>query len=296
MTSVAAVSLSSAIVATCVSLASIVFAGRAWSNHYKLAPYVKERTERKRKTDVPDMSEDFLRSCVPRTDGTFVKYDFHRGKDGLLYMLNSDEPDPRGWLDTLSDVRKSIVPILGIVGVVRDGVVNDPDDERLTITEFERIKKILTDDTFSGINSASFRDVGSYAVTTCGGAGVFITSKDFYPPRNWRQQNVLYVLHEIAHVACGNPPQEKAHNLEFYRVLRILTKAAESLGKKVYDPDWYAWDIDTNVDKIGAWIGTRSWFEKAKRVLLGGFRWRNRTLERGEDWYPEDTGTLVWTR
>jgi hypothetical protein len=239
------------------------------------------------------LDEDTIRKCVPTTDGTHVRYDFVRGKDGLSYMLNSDEPDPRGWIDTLSDIRTSILPILEKVNIAPDDVVNDPNDDRLTQTEHSRLRATLSDKVFSGVNSASHRDVGSAAVTTCGGKGVYITSKDYYHPRNWRQQNVLYVLHELAHVACGNPPQERAHNLEFYRVLRILTKAAESLGKRVYDPAWFSWEIEPNGDRIGAWIGTHGWYEFAKNKLLGGFRWRDRELERGVDWSPVGTGSNV---
>lgn len=242
------------------------------------------------------LSEDFIRQCVPTTEGTYVRYDFVTGKDGLKYMINSDESDPRGWVDTLSDIRSSVLPILGIVGVAKDGTVVDPDDERLTETEYGRLERILTDDVFSGINSASFRDVGSSAVTTCGGMGVYVTSKDYYPPRNWRRQNVMYVLHELAHVCCGNPPQRCAHNLEFYRVLRTLTKAAESLGKDVFNPNWYDWDFAKNEDRIGAWIGTHGWYEIAKRKLAGGYRWDDRTLVRGRDWPATGMGSMVGSR
>jgi hypothetical protein len=243
--------------------------------------------------DAKRLDGDEIKRCVPTTDATFVRYDFAKGKDGLAYLMNSDEPDSRAWLETLSDVRTSIVPILESVKVAPDSTITDPDDDRLSETELERLRVVLKDPIFSGINSASFRDVGSSAVTTCCGRGVYITSKDFYPPRNWRQQNVLYVLHELAHVAAGNPPQERAHNLEFFRILRVLTKEAEQLGKKVYDPAWFNWEYDKNLYNIGAWIGTKSWYDIAKKMLLNGYRWNNRTLEKGPDWPPNGTGALV---
>jgi hypothetical protein len=228
-------------------------------------------------------------SCLLAPSGG---YRFVTARDGKKYLMNDDEPDAAGWLGVLSALRTSLLPALGIVPVAADGTVFSDDDGRLTETEFARVERVLRGSGgYSGVHSVSFADSGTPAVTTCGDV-VFLSSVDFHS-RGWRQENVHYLLHELAHVATDPPDQKRAHTLEFYRVLRVLTRAAESLGKGVYDPAWYSWPIDGNVGVNGAWNGSAAWYDVAKKTLKGGYRWNDRKLEKGADWYLPGSGSFV---
>lgn len=219
-------------------------------------------------------------------------YRFATARDGKKYLMNDDETDATGWLDVLSTLRTSLLPVLGILRVADDGTVFSEDDDRLTETEFARVERVLRgSDGYSGVHSVSFADSGTPAVTTCGNV-VFLSSVDYHS-RGWRQENVHYLLHELAHVATDPPDQKRAHTLEFYRVLRVLTRAAESLGNGVYDPAWYSWPVDGNVGVNGAWNGSAEWYEVAKKTLKGGCRWNDKKLEKGPDWYLPGTGSYV---
>lgn len=232
-----------------------------------------------------------VRACLVGDGAT--PYAFVMGRDGLLYLMNGDEPDPAGWLEVLVSLRASLLPALARVPIARDGTVRSPRDGRLTETEAARVERCLRGSNgYSGVHSVSFRDSGTPALTTCGGAVCFLSSRDYHS-RGWRQENVLYVLHELAHVAMGAPAQERAHTLEFYRVYRVLSRAAEAMGKRVYDPAWYAWGVGENKHVIGAWAGTAEWYDVAESTLGGGHRWKDRTLERGPDWFVKGTGSLV---
>ena len=205
--------------------------------------------------------------------------------------MNSDEPDPRGWLDVLIDLRAAALKFLPTLKVAPDGNIKDVDDVRLSSTEFKRLSEFLNRTEYSGLHSASAKDVvGGSAVTTCGGRGIFLTSRDFGSPRKWGKQNIVYLVHELAHVAMGGPGNQDAHNLEFWRVLRVLTVAAIGVG--VYEEKWFAWDVETNRENIGAWIGTGRWWELQKDVLMKqGFRINDSHLEPGEDYTIDGTGS-----
>lgn len=233
------------------------------------------------------------RDCLEtvRTSGT--AYDFMRGSDGLLYLMNSDEHDPRGWLDVLVDMRAAVLAMIPLIPVANDGDIRDVDDTRLSKTEFDRLSAFASRKTYSSIHSASPKDVvGGSAVTTCGGRGVFLTSRDFLPPKNWRKQNIVYVVHELGHVCMGGPGNKEAHNLEFWRVLRVLTVAAIAAG--VYDEKWFSWKVEDHREDIGAWLGTEKWWKFQKDVLVDqGFRVNDSHLEPGEHFSVQDTGSDI---
>ena len=242
------------------------------------------------------LSAEGLRACLAdvATDPVHVRYDFVKGRDGKMYLMNSDEADPQGWLDTLVGIRESLVPMLALLEVAEDNTISDPEDARLSQTEFAQIARCLTDPVYSGVNSLSARDAQAFAgATGCRGQACFVSSRDYYAPRNWRQQNVHYVLHELCHVAMSAPSQERAHTLEFFRVFRVLTRAAVQLGPKVYDPAWFAWDVEQNRNVLGAWIGTERWWRFARATLSNGFRWLGTRLVPGRDPYAPGTGSLV---
>ena len=239
----------------------------------------------------PGSELEDARACLETVDSSGTSYDFMRGSDGLLYLMNSDEPDPRGWLDVLVDMRAALLAMVPLIAVANDGEIRDVDDARLSKTEFGRLEEFANRKKYSGIHSASSRDVvGGSAVTACGGRGVFMTSRDFYPPKNWRKQNVVYLAHELAHVCMGGPGNKEAHALEFWRVLRVLTVAAIAAG--VYDEKWFEWPVEQHRENIGAWLGTEKWWELEKDVLVNqGFRVNDSQLEPGEDFVVPDTGS-----
>jgi hypothetical protein len=233
--------------------------------------------------------EAYIRECLV---GTGEGYSVLVGSDGMKYMMNDDEEDRAGWLKVLVSLRASLLPALAVIPIARDGTVFSDSDGRMTETQFARVERVLRGaGGFSGIHSVSFSDSRTPALTTCGEV-VFISSRDYHL-RGWRQENVHYLLHELAHVATDPPDQKTAHTLEFYRVFRILTRAAESLGKRVYDPGWYKWPVEGNVGSNGAWNGEKRWYEVAKKTLKGGYRWNDRTLEKGADWYLPGSGSFV---
>lgn len=239
----------------------------------------------------PESELKDVRDCLEtiRTSGT--SYDFMRGSDGLLYLMNSDEHDPRGWLDVLVDMRAALLAMVPLIEVANDGEIRDVDDARLSKTEFTRLAEFANRKTYSSIHSASPKDVvGGCAVTTCSGRGVFLTSRDFLPPKNWRKQNIVYLVHELGHVCMGGPGNREAHNLEFWRVLRVLTRTA--IRADVYDEKWFEWKIEQNREDIGAWLGTEKWWEFQKDVIIDqGFRINDSQLEPGEDFTVQDTGS-----
>lgn len=234
-------------------------------------------------------------SAPPAASSRLVgeNYRWVGARDGLRYLMNDDEADPAGWLEVLVRLRASLLPALGAIPIARDGTVFSASDGRLTATEFARVDRALRGSGgHSGVHSISLADSGTPAVTENGDT-IFLSSKDYHA-RGWRQENVHYLLHELAHVATDPPDQRGAHTLEFFRVLRVLTRAAEARGKKVYDPEWYDWPVDGNAGVIGAWNGDERWYEVAKKTLGGGgYRWNDRELERGPDWYIPGTGSFV---
>ena len=239
------------------------------------------------------LTKQGLLDCLKSIGSVRAQYSFVKGSDGLLYLMNQDEPDAEGWLRCIVNMRTSIVPILGIVQIAPDNAISSDSDGRLSATEFKRIAAVLNDRTYSGIGSMSSSDLTSFfAVTSCNGRGVFLTSKDYHA-KGWRQENIVYTLHELCHVAMGGPPEEVAHNLEFFRVMNVLTRAAMSLGPSVYNERWYNWDKEANREALGGWIGTDSWYAFAKKVLKSGFRWNGPRLERGRDPFIPESKSLV---
>ena len=222
-----------------------------------------------------------------------ARHDFVKGSDGLLYLISSDEPDSKGWLECLVNLRKSLVPILGMVQTAPDNSITSLSDTRLAKSQYNRIAALLNDKTYSGVGSMSTNDLaGYYAVTPCLGKAIFLTSKD-YKDKKWRQQNVCYLIHELCHAAMRGPPEDVAHNIEFFRLMHIITQAAISLGTGVYDEKWYTWDMNANKEALGGWIGTDAWWEFQKKTLGSGFRWQGGLLTRGKDPFVQGNGTLV---
>lgn len=239
------------------------------------------------------LTQDGLMQCARAAGPLKAEYKMVKGSDGLLYLMNQDEADPKGWLECLVGMRKSLVPILGKLKTAPDNSISSDKDTRLSVTQYNRIARLLNDSTYSGVGSMSPKDLtGFYAVTPCLGSAVFLTSKD-YAAKNWRQENVIYLIHELCHAAMGGPPENDAHNLEFFRIMHVLTQAAISLGPSVYNERWYNWDMAQNREFLGGWIGTRKWWEFQRALLKDGNRWYAGRLVRGKDPYVPSSTTLV---
>ena len=248
-------------------------------------------------TMTQQLVRELFADAVPQPAAT---YDFKTagggggggGGDGLQYFVESDAP--QGWLDTISALRTSLVPLLARVGVAPNGSISRLDDPRLSENEFLGVCRILNQTNVSGLVSISPQDTGYYACCQAansaipfGGSGCLcmLTRKD-YDARGWTQENVCYVLHELAHAAMAGPAEAVGHNLEFFRVLHVLTTAAISLGPAVYDPSWYNWSTTdpSIVACLGSLIGTDPWWAIEKRQLVDeGMHWNGPQLESGPD-------------
>ena len=242
------------------------------------------------------MTQPLLQKLFAQVTATpRVMYSFKKGSDGLLYWIESTAPP--GWLETIVSMRKSVVAALSNVTVAPNGTITRLDDTRLSENEFKSVCKAVNQKTVSSIASISGDDTGFYGVCSsqnnrvpaCGaGCLCLLTSKDYAGvySKGWKQENITYLIHELAHAALSGPDEAIAHNLEFFRVQHVLVTAATKLGKSVYDPAWYAWDPATPGvrEGLGSQVGTDKWWAIQKQLIVKEKkRFNGARLEPGTD-------------